>query len=93
MRQDSTSLLIMHELAGLPAGASAPLGADASAGQEQVTAKIALEDLFKDVWMADEEEVEAEASQSLQHPPDREVNILGVVPSLPPSLLVSGTSV
>ena len=59
----------------MPNGASAPLGVDASDQQEQHTAKVALEDLFKDVWLAEEEEEGPEPTQPAQpaqHPQDKE---------------------
>ena len=52
----------------LPTGASASNGGTAE--QEQAGAKVALEDLFKDVWMAEEEEEQAdEAASSVNHVP------------------------
>ena len=46
---------------------------DASDQQGQDTAKVALEDLFKDVWLAEEEEEEGpEPAQPAQHPQDKE---------------------
>ena len=71
----------MHELAcvaGLPNGASV----DAPDQQEKNTAKVALEDLFKDVWLAEEEEEDVELAQHAQHaqhPPDTEVSRSGGV--------------
>lgn len=57
----------------LPNGASAVNGrADE---EEKAGAKMALEDLFKDVWMAEEEEDDArpDAASGSKHVPDTEV--------------------
>ena len=56
----------------LPNGASAFNGGGQE--QEQAGAKVALEDLFKDVWMAEgEEEPEPGAASSVNHVPDTEL--------------------
>ena len=59
----------------LPTGASAVNGGTAE--QEQAGSKVALEDLFKDVWMAEEEEEEPEdeSASSINHVPDTEVTL------------------
>lgn len=66
---------------GLPNGASAPLSVDTSDQREQSTAKVALEDLFKDVWLAEEEEEDlqpAQQAQQAQHPQDKEVTLVQI---------------
>ena len=55
----------------LPNGASAVNGDTEET--EKVIAKIALEDLFKDVWMAEDEEAETGAASPANHVPDTEV--------------------
>ena len=55
----------------LPNGASA--ANSSTKEQEQAGAKMSLEDLFKDVWMAEEEEPEPEAADKTNHVPDTEV--------------------
>ncbi len=75
--------MILHGAAGEAAPFSAlPNGASAVSGhteeQEKAGAKVALEDLFKDVWMAEEEEPEPQAATSDGHVPDTEVNFHAV---------------
>lgn len=62
----------------LPNGTSAVNGGTEE--EEKAGAKIALEDLFKDVWMAEEEEEEAEADPATpsHHVPHTEVLLLAV---------------
>lgn len=57
----------------MPNGASAVNGR--AEEEEKAGAKMALEDLFKDVWMAEEEEEEAgpDAASPSKHVPDTEV--------------------
>ena len=57
----------------LPNGASA---VDGTEEEEKAGAKIALEDLFKDVWMAEEEEAEPDAATPSRHVPHTEVLLL-----------------
>ncbi len=57
-------------MSALPNGASAVNGGTQE--QEKAGAKVALEDLFKDVWMA-EEEPEPEPASHSNHLPDTEV--------------------
>ena len=52
-------------------GASAVNGGTTE--QEQAGAKVALEDLFKDVWMAEEEEPEPEPDSGVNYVPNAEV--------------------
>ena len=61
------------EPSALPNGASAVNGR--AEEEERAGAKMALEDLFKDVWMAEEEEEEArpDAPSPNKHVPDTEV--------------------
>ncbi len=75
--------MILHGAAGEAAPFSAlPNGASAVSGhteeQEKTGAKVALEDLFKDVWMAEEEEPEPQAATPDDHVPDAEVSIQAV---------------
>ncbi len=75
--------MILHGAAGEAAPFSAlPNGASAVSGhteeQERTGAKVALEDLFKDVWMAEEEEPEPQAATPDDHVPDAEVSIPAV---------------
>ena len=57
----------------LPNGASAVNGRTEE--EEKAGAKMALQDLFKDVWMAEDEEEEArpDAASPSKHVPDTEV--------------------
>ena len=55
----------------LPNSASAVNGGTEEEGR--AGAKIALEDLFKDVWMAEEEEAEPDAATPSRHVPHTEV--------------------
>lgn len=58
-------------MSALPNGASAVNGGTKE--QEMAGAQVALEDLFKDVWMAEDEEAEPEAATQSSHVPDTEV--------------------
>ena len=60
----------------LPNGASAVSGHTEE--QERTGAKVALEDLFKDVWMAEQEEPEPPVATPDDHVPDAEVSIQAV---------------
>lgn len=55
----------------LPNGASAVSGGTEE--EEKAGAKLALEDLFKDVWMAEEEEPEPHVTSPSHHVPNTEV--------------------
>ena len=60
----------------LPNGASAVN--NGTEEEEKAGAKMALEDLFKDVWMAEqeeEEEAEPDAATPSKHVPDTQVSL------------------
>lgn len=59
-------------MSALPNGASAVNGGTQE--QEKAGAQVALEDLFKDVWMAEDEEAEPEVATQSSHVPDTEVS-------------------
>lgn len=75
--------MMLHGAAGEAAPFSAfPNGASAVSGlteeKEKTGAKVALEDLFKDVWMAEEEEPERQVATPDDHVPDTTVSIQAV---------------
>ena len=72
-----THRVLSHAADGSAAVSALPNDASAVNGgtqeQERAGARVALEDLFKDVWMAEDEEAEPEATTQSNHVPDTEV--------------------
>lgn len=77
-----TGLTCSNALGAAQTPSALPNGASAVGGgteeEEKAGAKLALEDLFKDVWMAEEEESEVDAASPSKHVPDTEVLLVGV---------------
>ncbi|KAL0030068.1 hypothetical protein WJX79_004816 [Trebouxia sp. C0005] len=79
----------------LPNGASAVSGLTEE--QEKTDANVALEDLFRNVWMAEEEEPEPQAATPEKHVPDTEIlapheetSVLTQLANLPDNFQIEG---